>query len=75
LVEACCRASPTTVCIVVAQVMVVAGTGAWFPLTAPALWAIAPGSVTPYQIALVVIVPLGFGLLILRAWAKLQLDR
>lgn len=61
--------------IVVAQVMVVAGTGAWFPFTAPALWALAPGSVTPYQLALVVAVPAGFGLLIMRAWANLQLDR
>ncbi len=61
--------------IVVAQVMVVAGSGAWFPFTAPALWALSPGSVTPYQLALVVVVPAGFGLLIMRAWANLQLDR
>jgi ABC-2 type transport system permease protein len=61
--------------IVVAQVMAVAGTGAWFPLAAPALWAIEPGSVSAFQLALVAIVPAGFGLLALRAWATLQLDR
>jgi ABC-2 type transport system permease protein len=61
--------------IVVAQVMAVVGTGAWFPLAAPALWAIAPNSVSAYQLALVAIVPVGFGLLTLRTWARLQLDR
>ena len=61
--------------IVVAQVMAVAGTGAWFPLAAPALWAIEPSSVSAFQLALVAIVPAGFGLLTLRAWATLQLDR
>ena len=61
--------------IIVAQVMAVAGTGAWFPFAAPALWAIAPGSVSAYQLALVAVVPAGFGLLTLRTWATLQLDR
>lgn len=61
--------------IVVAQVMAVAGTGAWFPLTAPALWAITPGDVTTKQLCLVAVVPALFGLLTVRSWATLQLDR
>jgi len=66
----------TTVAIIaVAQIMAVAGTGAWFPFTAPALWAIAPGSVSAGQLTLVLVVPGVFGLLTLHAWAVLQLDR
>jgi ABC-2 type transport system permease protein len=61
--------------ITVAQVMAVAGTGAWFPFTAPALWAIEPGAVTTAQLSLVALVPAAFGLLTLRAWCALQLDR
>jgi ABC-2 type transport system permease protein len=65
----------TIVVLAVAQVMVVAGTGGWFPVAAPALWAILPGSVSGAQLALVPIVPLAFGLLTLSAWHRLQLDR
>jgi ABC-2 type transport system permease protein len=61
--------------IAVAQVMVVAGTGAWFPPAAPALWAVLPGSVSIAQLALVPLVPIGFGLLTLGAWRRLELDR
>jgi ABC-2 type transport system permease protein len=61
--------------IAVAQIMAVGGVGAWFPLTAPALWAIAPGAVSPAQLALVLAVPTVFGPLTLRAWSTLQLDR
>lgn len=59
--------------IVIAQVMVVAGTGAWFPVAAPALWAMQPDSVTTGQLALVVVVPLVFVPSTLRAWRRLQL--
>lgn len=65
----------TFVIIVIAQVMAVAGTGAWFPFTAPALWAIAPASVSLSQLALVATVPVIFGALTLLSWARLQLDR
>jgi ABC-2 type transport system permease protein len=61
--------------VVIGQVMAVSGSGAWLPLTAPALWAINPGSVTPTQLSLVAIVPALFGFLTVRAWATLQLDR
>lgn len=58
-----------------AQVFAVAGTGAWFPVAAPALWAIDPDSVSPLQLALVAVVPIGSTLLTTRAWSRLQLDR
>jgi ABC-2 type transport system permease protein len=63
--------------IVAAQVAVVAGAGGagWFPLAAPALWALQPGTVGPWQLVLVAVVPLGFGALTARAWGGLQLDR
>lgn len=65
----------TVVLIVVAQVMAVMGAGAWFPVAAPALWALAPGSVSVAQLALVGVVPLASALLTMRSWARLQLDR
>jgi ABC-2 type transport system permease protein len=58
-----------------AQIMAVAGVGAWFPVTAPALWALDPGVVSPAQLAFVATVPLLFGWLTIRAWSHLQLDR
>ncbi len=61
--------------LVVAQVMAFTGSGAWFPLVTPALWAIDPGGVTVGQLALVPSVPLLFGGLALLAWHRLQLDR
>ncbi|MFB6396602.1 ABC transporter permease [Polymorphospora lycopeni] len=61
--------------IVVAQVAVVAGAGAWLPIAAPALWALQPGTVAPAQLALVAVVPVGFAALTVAAWARLQLDR
>ncbi|MEV0396471.1 ABC transporter permease [Polymorphospora rubra] len=66
----------TTIClIVVAQVAVVAGAGAWLPVAAPALWALQPGAVAPAQLALVAVVPVGFAALTVAAWNRLQLDR
>lgn len=60
----------------VTQIVVEAGaTGAWFPLAAPALWAVQPGSVSPAQLLLAAAVPVVFGLLTLRSWQRLQLDR
>lgn len=61
--------------VVVTQVMVVSGTGAWFPVAAPSLWAMQPGEVSAAQLALVPLVPLVSGLLAVRAWSRLQLDR
>ncbi|PRX51013.1 ABC-2 type transport system permease protein [Prauserella shujinwangii] len=61
--------------IVAAQVVVVAGAGGWFPVAAPALWAIEPASVTPVQLALVTTVPLICAPATLLSWRRLQLDR
>lgn len=61
--------------LVIAQVMAFTGTGAWFPIVIPALWAISPNTVALAQLALVPAVPLVFGALTLLAWHRLQLDR
>lgn len=60
--------------LVIAQVMAFTGTGAWFPIVTPALWAIEPTAVTGPQLLLVPTVPLTFGALTLLAWQRLQLD-
>lgn len=67
----------TTVALMaVTQIIVVAGgIGAWFPFAAPALWAIAPGSTTPIQLALTGLVTTAAGVLTLQSWHRLQLDR
>ncbi|MDY7103843.1 MAG: ABC transporter permease [Actinomycetota bacterium] len=65
----------TIVTIATAQVMAVAGVGAWFPVAAPALWSLDPDTVSPPQLALVAVIPLAFGALTLHAWSRLQLDR
>ena len=61
--------------IVVAQVLVITDVGAWVPIVAPALWAIAPDSVPAAALLTVPSVPLVFGALCALAWARLQLDR
>jgi len=65
----------TILLVVVAQVVVIAGAGAWFPVAAPALWALTPSTVSLAQLALVLVVPIAFGLLTTRSWSRLQLDR
>ncbi|UFU04875.1 ABC transporter permease [Ruania halotolerans] len=61
--------------VVCGQVMAVAGVGAWFPVASPALWALAPGSVSLPQLALVGALALVFAALTLFSWSRLQLDR
>jgi ABC-2 type transport system permease protein len=61
--------------LVIAQVMAFTGSGAWFPIVTPALWAIDPTAVSAGQLLLVPTVPLVFGALTLLAWHRLQLDR
>ncbi|MEV1129143.1 ABC transporter permease [Agromyces sp. NPDC049794] len=61
--------------IVVAQVFAIADAGAWIPIVAPALWAIAPQSVPAAALLTVPSVPIVFGGLCALAWARLQLDR
>ena len=65
----------TVTTLIAAQVMVVAGTGAWFPPAAPALWAVTPDTVTAAQLSLVPAASLAFTVLTTQAWAELQLDR
>ena len=66
----------TTVALMaVTQIVAVAGTGGWFPLAAPALWATLPGTVTLPQLLLAATPAIAFGLLTLHAWRHLQLDR
>lgn len=66
----------TIAMIAIAQIIVVAGgISGWFPLAAPALWAMLPGTVSAVQLVVVAVVPIGFGVLTLAAWQRLQLDR
>lgn len=58
-----------------AQVLVVAGAGAWYPPAAPALWAIDPVSVSIAQLLLVLVTATGFVALTVHSWTRLQLDR
>jgi ABC-2 type transport system permease protein len=61
--------------VVSAQVAVVADAGSWFPIAAPALWAIDPGTVPVASFAGVLLLWLVFVGLTLRSWSALQLDR
>ena len=66
----------TTIAIVViAQVGVVAGIGAWMPLAAPAIWAMQLEPVTTVQLLLSLVIPAVCWLATARAWSRLQLDR
>jgi ABC-2 type transport system permease protein len=61
--------------LVTAQVMAVAGAGAWYPFTTPALWAMNPDHVPLAQLALAGLVPLVVVPAVLLAWRRLELDR
>ncbi|MEU4396515.1 ABC transporter permease [Kribbella sp. NPDC023855] len=62
--------------LVLAQLMVVAGAGPWFPFSTPALWAVTGGAdVSLPQLALVLPIVLISTWLALHAWRRLQLDR
>lgn len=65
----------TIVLLIVAQVSAVLGVGAWVPLIAPALWAIAPDTVPWPALLGVITVPIVFGGVIALTWARMQLDR
>jgi ABC-2 type transport system permease protein len=58
-----------------AQVLVVAGAGAWYPAVAPALWAMDPTSVSIAQLGLVILVATAFATATVHSWTRLQLDR
>lgn len=61
--------------VVIAQVGVVAGIGAWMPLAAPAIWAMNLAPVNSVQLLLSLIIPALCWLATTRAWSRLQLDR
>ena len=61
--------------VVMAQVGVVAGAAGWFPLAAPAMWALDPAHVTGAQLALVMVIPAVFVPLTWISWQRVELDR
>ena len=62
--------------VVVAQVAVLSGIGAWFPFSAPGLWATSAGTAASAgQLALVVPVFLLFAGGTIATWKRLQLDK
>ena len=63
------------VTIVVAQIGVFTGATTWFPLAAPALWAMDPRSVPVGALALVVVFGVACAALTLALWDRLQLAR
>ncbi|MCS0500449.1 ABC transporter permease [Protaetiibacter mangrovi] len=58
-----------------AQVLVVAGAGAWFPVAAPALWALDPASVSGAAVAVALAAGALVAALTALVWRRLQLDR
>ena len=70
----------TVALVVAAAVAELGGVGAWFPFAAPGIWATSASTelfqpVSPVQLALVLPVAAAFGLLTVRSWDRLQLDR
>ena len=65
----------SVVLIALAQIFVVAGSGAWFPVAAPSLWVVSPEDVSWAQLGLVPVAAGAFVLLTTRAWDRLELDR
>ena len=61
--------------VALAQVGALAGAGGWFPLAAPALWALDPAQVSGIQVALATAVPAVFVPLTWLGWQRLELDR
>jgi len=62
--------------VVIAQVSVLAGAGAWMPLAAPALWAISQGAAaTVGQLLLSLALALVFVALTCATWVRLQMNR
>lgn len=58
-----------------AQVLVVMGAGAWFPVAAPALWALSPDAVPALALVLAVAVGVACIAVTAQLWRRLQLDR
>ena len=65
----------TVVLLASAQVIVFSGGGAWFPPSAPALWALAPSSATATTLLWSLLFPVAAIAATVFAWHRLQLDR
>jgi ABC-2 type transport system permease protein len=65
----------TIMIIASAQIIVVAGAGAWYPPGAPALWAIDPANVNILQLGLVPVTAAIFAAAAVHSWTRLELDR
>jgi ABC-2 type transport system permease protein len=61
--------------LVATQVAVVAGAGAWFPASAPALWALQQGQVDARAFLGLLALSAVAAALTIRVWTRLQLDR
>ncbi|MDN5789477.1 MAG: ABC transporter permease [Micrococcales bacterium] len=62
--------------VVITQVGVLAGAGAWMPPAAPAVWAMSGGvAAGPGPLGLAVVFALVFAALAARSWVRLQLNR
>ena len=60
--------------LVAAQIFELAGAGIWFPIVAPAFWAMSSPS-PAWPLLLMPLVPLVFGAATIAGWQRLQLDR
>lgn len=69
-----CDVGATIGLVATAQVGVVAGIGGWFPLAAPALWAMGE-PVTAVQLGVVGLIAVASVAVLWRSWQRLQLDR
>jgi ABC-2 type transport system permease protein len=65
----------TVVLLATAQVIVFSGGGAWFPPSAPALWALAPSPATTATLLWSLLFPVAGITATIVAWHRLQLDR
>jgi len=65
----------TVVLLASAQVIVFSGGGAWFPPSAPALWALAPSPSTLVTLLWSLLFPAAAIILTVVSWHRLQLDR
>lgn len=65
----------TVALVASAQVAVLAGSGPWYPVATPALWAIEPGAVPPAAFAPLALLTLAATALLAVLWRRLQLDR
>ena len=65
----------TVILLASAQVVVFSGGGAWYPPSAPALWALHPTAASAATLAIALLVGAVFAGLTLWSWRRMQLDR